>query len=195
MFIWRGKPVLKFSKYIIAKYLVCKCYCIIKFVYVYQVTPSFTWINFFFQDCFCITLLIIMFDIQYWTTTTTTTKIKISDICLGAPKNENMKHFPKNSVKNRTVNLYQTWKKHFVWNLCQHIFLSRRNHVCLNWKVLYRKKHPIFPILFLNVSYRRNFIPCYNYIVPSMLEEFKILINHPFRFWENFDICSFQTSF
>ena len=35
MFIWRGKPVLSFSK---------KC---IKFIYAYQVTPSLTW-NFFF---------------------------------------------------------------------------------------------------------------------------------------------------
>ena len=41
--------------------MVFKCYCIIKFVYVYQVAPSLIWIGiFFFQDCFYITLLIIM---------------------------------------------------------------------------------------------------------------------------------------
>ena len=52
-----------------------KCYFIIKFVYVYQVTPSLTWMNwnlffFFSRNCFYIKLLIIMFvkmfDIQYW---------------------------------------------------------------------------------------------------------------------------------
>ena len=48
-----------------------KCYCIIKFLYVYQVTPSLTWIGiyFCFRDCFYITLLIMfirMFGIQYW---------------------------------------------------------------------------------------------------------------------------------
>ena len=42
--------------------LVFKCYCIIKFVYVYQVTPSLALIGIFFiHDCFYITLLIIMF--------------------------------------------------------------------------------------------------------------------------------------
>ena len=49
--------------------LVFKCYGIIKFIYVYQVTPSLTWIGiFFFHDRFYITLLIIIFirifDIQ-----------------------------------------------------------------------------------------------------------------------------------
>ena len=71
MFIWRGKPVLSFSKSYqnteIAKYFGVKCYCIIRSIYVFQVTPSLTWIGIFFsffvQDCFYTELL--MFDIQY----------------------------------------------------------------------------------------------------------------------------------
>ena len=43
-----------------------KCYCIIKFVYVYQVTPSLTWIGIFFGIFILLIMFIRMFDIQYW---------------------------------------------------------------------------------------------------------------------------------
>ena len=86
MFISRGKPVLSFSKklsryqnsailwclniIIINVIIINLNVCIVKFIYVYQVTPSLTWIeSFIFQDCFYIKLLIVMFirmfDIQY----------------------------------------------------------------------------------------------------------------------------------
>ena len=84
MFIWRGKPVLSFSKSYqnteIAKYFGVKCYCIIRSIYVFQVTPSLTWIGIFFsffvQDCFYTELL--MFDTQYekWNNIYSTWKIK-----------------------------------------------------------------------------------------------------------------------
>ena len=76
MFIWKSKPDLSFSEKL-SRYqnseilFEFKCYCIIKFIYVYPFTPSLTWIGIFFlQNCFCIKLLIIMFirmcAVQYW---------------------------------------------------------------------------------------------------------------------------------
>ena len=52
MFIWKSKPVLSSLKYFqdtkLMKYFFeFNYYCIIKFVYVYQVTPSLTWIGIF----------------------------------------------------------------------------------------------------------------------------------------------------
>ena len=63
--IMKCLPVSSFSSFEF------KCYCIINLVYVYQVTPSLTWIGIFFsQNCFYFKLLIIMFirmfDVQYW---------------------------------------------------------------------------------------------------------------------------------
>ena len=77
MFIWRDKPDLSFSKKLsrnqnITYTLAFKCYCLTKFVYVYQVTPSLNGLESFFnkKECFFVKLMIIMFigmfNIQYW---------------------------------------------------------------------------------------------------------------------------------